>query len=363
MSGKPPSPGSTPLALLLRRHLEWSQLEHSPKHHRLKRGRLWRFMRESGAQRVGDLTYETVDSHLQRRAASGAGPRTLNLVRADLIALLGWLEARELVSEHCVRSVKRVRKRRENCRPRAALDEHQIRALIAVGEARGRACCYYAALCAGLRRGELLALEWRDVSMVDRVITVRPEVGKANRTDEIPIHPDLDAALRRHLDAHPPSGPRDLLFRGQGPEPGQVPAIRTYRHDLLEAGIAHRAVVLNPDGSATRKRGPRGVQTDEPQTRIVACDHRGRAIDFHALRTTCGTRLARAGVDAEHCRRIMRHSDIKTTQRHYQDLTRADRARAMNRVPSIHPQQLRLWAMADRPGGARVSGRERHRNA
>jgi len=64
-------------------------------------------------------------------------------------------------------------------------------------------------------------------------------------------------------------------------------------------------------------------------------DADGRVIDLHALRTTLGTQLARAGVAPQIAQRIMRHSDYKTTLRHYTILGLTDTAAAMDRLPGV----------------------------
>lgn len=51
----------------------------------------------------------------------------------------------------------------------------------------------------GLRKGELIGLEVRDVDMLKRVLTVRGETSKSNRTRQIPINPVLLAHLHEYV--------------------------------------------------------------------------------------------------------------------------------------------------------------------
>ena len=60
-----------------------------------------------------------------------------------------------------------------------------------------------------------------------------------------------------------------------------------------------------------------------------------RRLDVHAMRTTLGTNLARAGVAPQIAQRIMRHSDYKTTLQHYTVLGLTDTAGAIASLPSI----------------------------
>jgi hypothetical protein len=73
----------------------------------------------------------------------------------------------------------------------------------------------------------------------------------------------------------------------------------------------------------------------KPKTRITTDDTMGRIIDRHALGTTLGTELARAGVAPEVAQRIMRHSDYKTTLKHYTVLGLTDTAAAVAMLPGI----------------------------
>jgi hypothetical protein len=61
-------------------------------------------------------------------------------------------------------------------------------------------------------------------------------------------------------------------------------------------------------------------------------------IDFHALRGTLGTRLAAAGIVPQIAKGIMRHSDYRTTVKHYHHLTLHDERQALETAlarPSI----------------------------
>ncbi|MBS0188738.1 MAG: tyrosine-type recombinase/integrase, partial [Planctomycetes bacterium] len=77
---------------------------------------------------------------------------------------------------------------------------------------------------------------------------------------------------------------------------------------------------------------------------IPEFDPAGRRVDRHALRTTAGTLLARAGVMPQEAQRQMRHADIKTTLRHYTDLRLADQARAVAKLPQIAKIPVELAA-------------------
>ena len=58
-------------------------------------------------------------------------------------------------------------------------------------------------------------------------------------------------------------------------------------------------------------------------------------VDLHALRTTLGTQLARAGVAPQVAQKVMRHGDYRTTLKHYTVLGLVDAAQAVGRLPRI----------------------------
>ncbi len=58
-------------------------------------------------------------------------------------------------------------------------------------------------------------------------------------------------------------------------------------------------------------------------------------MDFHALRHTFGTNLARAGVSPKLAMDLMRHSDINLTMRLYSHTLISERARALDAIPDF----------------------------
>ncbi len=102
--------------------------------------------------------------------------------------------------------------------------------------------------------------------------------------------------------------------------------------DFLRAGLAREEIGVDGDGEPVMVgRGRRR----RIKTRIVTDDDEGRVIDLHAMRTTLGTNLARTGIAPQLAQRIMRHSDYRTTLKHYTVLGLADTSRAINQLPDV----------------------------
>jgi len=228
--------------------------------------------------------------------------RTKNYRRQTWVALEGWLLKQDRIDRRTLASVPMIDERDEKHRVRRALSDHEVARLIAVARERDaelgstRAAWYLLALHAGLRRKDLRQLRWGDVNLDAGTITIA--LGKAKRTDTIPIHPQLAEELRRIR-------PSRITAAALAAAPvfPTWPTDETRRSDFERAGI-----------------GP---------------DAEGRVADLHALRTTLGTRLARAGVAPQVARGIMRHSSYQTTLKSYTVLGLQDHAAAIGSLSAV----------------------------
>lgn len=144
---------------------------------------------------------------------------------------------------------------------------------------------YIAAAHTGLRQGELVALRWRDVDWSSSVIRVRrnytrgkfgtPKSRRSVRA--VPMAKRVAVELNSHLGASRHAAADDLVFGH--PDTGQP-----------------------YDASRLRKRFKAALQRASV-----------RAIRFHDLRHTCGTRMAAAGAPLRAIQEWMGHRDYTTT--------------------------------------------------
>ena len=70
---------------------------------------------------------------------------------------------------------------------------------------------------------------------------------------------------------------------------------------------------------------------------IAVCDDLGRIVDFHALRHTFGSMLARAGIPPRVAMELMRHSDMRLTQTTYTDATLLPLFNEVEKLPCPSP--------------------------
>ena len=186
--------------------------------------------------------------------------------------------------------------------------------LISLGHER--ALMYRCMIYAGLRRNELATLTVDDLHLDAKPPFIRLESRNSKNAlgDEIPLRDDLAAELRDWVSSKLPGtrvftvskGLREILYR-----------------DLKKAGI-------------------------------LRIDDQGRQIDVHALRHTCGTQLARAGVSPQAASKIMRHSSIDMTMKHYTHLVIADTSRAVEMLPDFNNHPSTNEALKTGTDGAKV---------
>jgi integrase len=183
----------------------------------------------------------------------------------------------------------------------------EVFALVRAAASEQDAAIFLTAAFTGLRRGELLALTWRDVDFTGQVIRVRRSYAqghvstpKSGKTRSVPMAPNVAEALaklavREHL-----TDDDDLVFIG----------------DM--AGFV--------DGSALRRRYKQ------------ARDRAGlRPLRFHDLRHTFGTRMI-AKADIRRVQEWMGHADVQTTMRYLHYVPREEDAKLVAAAFGLGPQ-------------------------
>jgi integrase len=189
----------------------------------------------------------------------------------------------------------------------------EVMALVRAAESEQDAAIYLTAAFTGLRRGELIALRWRDVDFAGSVMRVRPSYAartltspKSGRIRSVPMAPQVGEALARLGQGASDDG---LVFVGEGG--GYV------------------------DGSALRRRYK------------LALERAGlRPLRFHDLRHTFGTR-AIAKADILRVKEWMGHADVATTMRYLHYVPRPEDAQLIAAAFAIEPAVMVAPALAD----------------
>ncbi len=278
-----------------------------------KQRHLGRLVESLGDGRMAVLTADALERYLRRLRDEGQSARTWTLGRQVSVAFASWCVKQGRLESNPLSVVPKLNEQRDRRRVRRPLTDAELARLIDVARERGHEAWYLTCAFAGLRKGDLQRLTWADVDFTNATLTVRE--AKAKRVDTLPMDLQLVDALRRRLAERPAVGSARVF-----PE---TATDLTRRKDFERAGIP-------------------------------LVDDDGRVADLHALRTTLGTQLARAGVTPQVAQRMMRHSDYRTTLSHYTVLGLADTAGAVAALPSIGTADARqaTGAIDTRPENA-----------
>ncbi|MGH2854990.1 MAG: tyrosine-type recombinase/integrase [Solirubrobacteraceae bacterium] len=172
----------------------------------------------------------------------------------------------------------------------------EVWALVRAAASEQDGALYLTAAFTGLRRGELIALRWRDVDYAGSVVRVRASYAggaltapKSGKVRSVPLAPDVAQVLARLADRELFTSEDDLVFPGEA------------------GGFL--------DGSALRRRYTAALK------RAAL-----RPLRFHDLRHTFGTRMI-AKADIRRVQEWMGHADIQTTMRYLHYAPREEDAR------------------------------------
>jgi integrase len=207
----------------------------------------------------------------------------------------------------------------------------EVWALVRKAETEQDGALFLTAAFTGLRRGELLALRWRDVDFAGSVLRVRASYAggaltspKSGKVRSVPLAPDVAQALAKLAARDRFTSADDLVFVG-------------------EAGSYL-------DGSALRRRYKDALQ----QAALSP-------LRFHDLRHTFGTRMI-AKADIRRVQEWMGHADIQTTMRYLHYAPRDEDARLVAEAFRLETARETAAEMAGKGNGAPTSAVERHRH-
>jgi len=234
---------------------------------------------------------ELIDRYVTEKTRQGLSPKTISNQLTDLNVMLKQAVRWKLIRSNPVAGVERPRVETPEMQ---VLTEAEIRRLrVAFDELEAEACeqerawwrlartIVLVGLGTALRRGELLALRWRDVGLLDGLLLVRqayvrgrfttPKSRSSRRTIE--VGPRTLALLESHWRTSAFQGDDELVFchpeRGTPVDPSKLaraylrPALeragvdKPFRpfHDLRHTSLTHEAAAGNPQAYVQLKAG------------------------------------------------------------------------------------------------------------
>lgn len=206
---------------------------------------------------------------------------------------------------------------------REAPEDEIVRAIRNKAETAYFGMFAYFLICTGFRRGEALAVQWKDIDFRKGMITCGETISHRSgtaktappKTDNgyrtVPLLPSLEEVLEK------PDGAKDTDYVFYGTDPSRPMPQSTYDRRWL-----HYCKDL-------------GFVTDEPETRVskqgrvYVVHHYKPSLTAHDLRHGYATMLFEAEVDVYTAKDLLGHADIETTMAIYTHL------RARKKMQSI----------------------------
>jgi len=266
------------------------------------------------AKTVDDLDATRIASTLARWRGcpkQNISPSTSNHYTTAIKTFTRWLWIEKLTVDDTLRNLRKVNAAVDLRRIRRALTPTEIQRLIEATKAsrkrlRGlkaedRAMLYLVAAYTGLRASELASLSRSSFDLEAATVTVEAAYSKRRRTDTLPLHVSLIEPLREYL-----STKTGRVFGGTWAQHSGANCAGMMRYDLKRAGIAY-------------------------------VDDQGRYADFHALRHTFISQLARSGVHPLKAKELARHSTITLTMDVYSHVSTEELREALDSLPSLGP--------------------------
>jgi len=270
-------------SLLYDRYLPWASSAKAPKTYERDKGLAKRLCEEFGDRPAAGITVEDLEAYRHKRRDAGARPATVNreigMLRHAYNKAVEWGLLRD-------NPAAKIKPFKEHSRLRFLTRDEQDRLLLACSESTQRLLLPLVSigLLTGLRAGELRALEWRDIDLRRRILTVRSGKGDTDRS--VPL---CDQAV-------------EVLTR-----------------------MKHKGDRLFPIGSWKRS-----FATALRKAKITD-------FKFHDLRRTFATNLSSAGVDLVTIKRVLGHSQFSATLV-YLGTSEERMLDAVSRLPELRTQ-------------------------
>ena len=211
-----------------------------------------------------------------------------------------------------------VRKPADDCIPPKILKHEmkilppeQIKSYLTAAEQRGVLPMFYLELISGLRKGELVALQWSDLDIENKTISVSKQAGRNNAGEPDITRPKTENSIRKI------SIPQDAV-------------------ELLIAG--HQKHPSNPWMFPSTKTGEKYhpdsvVNIHKKILKDAGLEH----LRFHDFRHTFATLALQNGVDVKTVSSMLGHFDAGFTLRTYTHVTRQMQESVAEKMGTIVP--------------------------
>ncbi|MDP2270519.1 MAG: tyrosine-type recombinase/integrase [Archangium sp.] len=365
------APMDGPSTLTFAQLLDWYDEKHA---HRVKSQALRMSVEKHLKPKLGplplvDVTSSVIDDLLgeksrplsEKSPVKPLSPKTLNHLRAFIHRL--FVLATKAKLWNLPNPAAEVSKRKEPKRPPAWLRPEEVTAVLPHVNERWRAM-FAAAVFTGMRRGELVALQKRDVDLTNdkpTIIVCRSwdsDYTKSGEVREVPVHPELVPFLVEAIDL----SPSELVFPRTD---GSMHKVEIDLPDLLRSAMARAGLVrgwVHKCRWCMRKGVEVAVPAKDAELRLCPTEGCGKRLwpvalkrteRFHDLRHTTATLLLKIGTPLAVVQKLVGHSDPKITTEIYGHLVAEDARKHLEQL-SFSPLPKAADQHADEPLGLPV---------
>ncbi len=263
-----------------------------------------------GFQFFSDISPSKVQGYLGELRAAGTSATSRNHYLTAAKMFINWMIGDRRTKDNPLVGLSKENTSVDRRRVRRPLTENEFAKLLeATAEGSviqrlsgaDRVILYIVASYTGYRRDEIGSVTCSSFDFISspQTLTVAAGHSKRRRVDTIPLKRDFAQLIRRWIEGRSGLDDDTELFPISGKRTAEM-----LRKDLKRAGIQYR-------------------------------DKQGRVADFHALRNTFITNLARSGVSPKLAQVLARHSDINLTMNTYTSVELEEQSKAVECLPSI----------------------------
>ena len=284
-----------------------------------------------GTRTLATITEDDLEVFFARLSERGLAQSTRNKYVQMLKSLFRWATRKGYLSRDPAADSDVLKRRKVAQRERRLEPDEEQKLLDHAGPHRQRLIIGAIESCC--RKGELLALTWRDVALDRREITVRAETSKTKPGRVIPISARLSAVLE-----HAKTGPTGRDF-----EPDDFVFGDAIGRRLTNIAKAWETCLLKAHGHTPRWVGNNALAPESREALSAI------GLVFHDLRHEGGSRLLESGWPLRNVSHMLGHANIAQTST-YLNATKVGLQEAMRRLDATR------GARAGEPLSPPVSG-------
>ncbi len=292
-------------------------------------GRVQALFDGCGFKAWSNMEGEAVDRWLESQRDEGLAVATSNYYLQAVRQFCRWMVRERRASESPLEHLGRLNAATDRRHDRRALSADEARRLLTAAQCGAesfgvpgteRRLLYLLALQSGLRANELRSLTRSSFDFRLRPPTVTIEAGssKRRRRDTLPLRADTAAELQAHLATKHPGTP---AF--------ELPA-KWDMADMLKADLDAARAAWLCEATTVEERAKR-----EQSSFLAYVNESGEYADFHSLRHSFLTELARSGVHPKIAQALARHSTISLTLDRYSHTVLGEQGDAVESLPSF----------------------------